>query len=135
MSNFLIITLIILAAWLSPKMFPIGKKHLYRRAKDPEKLSSHSHPHEAVSIASYKECCTAAKQIAGQLFLSSEAPRLPLESCTSKACHCVYMHHSDRRGGSDRRLVHGNKETLSYSSEYQIRCHSGGRRIGDFAFV
>jgi hypothetical protein len=135
MSNFLILTLIILAAWLSPKMFPVGKKHLSGRAKGPGKLSSHNHAYEAVSIHSYKECCTAAEQVAGQLFLSSEAPPLPLKSCTSQACHCVYMHHSDRRGGIDRRLLHGNKETLFSSSAYQLRCHSGGRRMRDLAFV
>jgi hypothetical protein len=135
MSNFLILTLIILAAWLLSKIFPVGKKHLYGRAKGPGKLSSHNHAHEAVSIHSYKECCTAAEQVAGQRFLSSEAPPLPLESCTSQECHCVYMHHSDRRGGGDRRLVHETKEAFLSSSGYQFRCHSGGRRVSDLAFV
>jgi hypothetical protein len=135
MSNFIILALIILAALLSPKIFPAGEKYLYRRAKGSRKSSPHNHAYQAVSIHSYKECCAAAEQLAGQLFLSSEAPPLPLKSCTSQACHCVYMHHSDRRGGGNRRLVHGNEETLFSSSAYQLRCRSGGRRISDLAFA
>jgi hypothetical protein len=131
----LIIALIILAIWLLRKMFPVGKKHLYGRAKGPEELSSHNHAYEAVSIHSYKDRCTAAEQVAGQRFLSSEAPPLPLKSCTSEKCHCVYIHHSDRRAGTDRRVIHESEEAFLSSPGYHNRRICRGRRASDLALA
>jgi hypothetical protein len=132
--NLLIVALIFLSVWLLRKMFPVGLKPLSGVAKGSEELPSDNIVYEAVSIHSYKDRCNAAEQVAGHHFLSSEAPPLPLESCTSEKCHCVYMHHSDRRGGTDRRVTHKPKESIVYSG-YQHRCLSRGRRASDLAFA
>jgi hypothetical protein len=130
-----VIVLIVLTILLSRKMFPVGKNHLYESAKGPEKLSSHSTACKAVSIHSYKDRCSAAKQIAGQRFLSSEAPAIPLKSCTSEACHCVYMHHTDRRTGTDQRGIHEPEDEFLSTPGYVNRRMTQGRRASDTAFA
>ena len=125
--NLLIVALIFLGIWLLRKMFPVGTKALSGTAKGPEGLPSHSFAYEAVSIHSYKDRCNAAEQVAGHHFLSSEAPPLPLESCTSEKCHCVYMHHSDRRGGTDRRVIHGPEGVFVYPGSHDRRIYLGRR--------
>ena len=42
-------------------------------------------------------CCEAVRAIAGQRFLSEEAPRLPLADCDRPQCDCRYQHFTDRR--------------------------------------
>ena len=130
---FLIIALIILAIWLLRKMFPVGKKSSYGRAKVPGKLSSHNRTYEAVSIHSYKGGCADAEQLAGQRFLSNEAPAIPLKSCSSEKCHCVYMHHSDRRSGTDRRVIYDSVEAFLSTPEYHNRRIYRGRRARELA--
>jgi hypothetical protein len=130
-----ILVLLVLTILLSRKMFPVGKKHLYESAKGPEKLSSHSIAHEAVSIHSYKDRCSAAEQVAGQRFLSSEAPAIPLESCASETCHCVYMHHTDRRTGTDQRGIHEPEDEFLSTPGYASRRMTQGRRASDTAFA
>jgi hypothetical protein len=130
-----IIVLIVLTILLSRKMFPVGKKHLYESVKGPEKLSSHSITYEAVSIHSYKDRCSAAEQFAGQRFLSSEAPAIPSESCTSETCHCVYMHHTDRRTGTDQRGIHEPGDEFLSTPGYASRRITQGRRASDTAFA
>ena len=45
-----------------------------------------------------RHACRAAAAIAGQRFLSEEAPVLPLPDCdTPRECRCVYQHFTDRR--------------------------------------
>jgi len=128
-----IIALILMAVWLSRRLFPVGKKHLYESTKDPDKLASHSSAYEAVTIHSYKDKCTAAAQVAGQRFLSSEAPPIPLESCTSETCHCVYMHHADRRTGTDRRGHRESADGYTVLPGQPNRRRTGGRRTSDLA--
>ena len=130
-----IIALILMAVWLSRRLFPVGKKHLYESTKSPDKLASHSSGYEAVTIHSYKDKCLAAAQVAGQRFLSSEAPSIPLESCTSETCHCVYMHHSDRRNGTDRRANHNSSEEFLTARGSQNCRSSHGRRASDLAIA
>lgn len=48
-------------------------------------------------VANGDSCCDAARKIAGQRFLSKEAPRLPLTGCDQKECKCRYQHYTDRR--------------------------------------
>ncbi len=67
---------------------------------DPRRAS----PWHAVSIVTPNFCCEAAQRARGARFLSAEAPRLPLPTCTYDAsCLCSYKHHSDRRGQPRRR--------------------------------
>jgi hypothetical protein len=52
----------------------------------------------AVAIRPKGECCEAVQACRTGRFLAAEAPRLPLEECsTSDTCSCVYKHHADRR--------------------------------------
>lgn len=52
----------------------------------------------AVAIRPKGESCEAVQACRTGRFLAAEAPRLPLEECsTSDTCSCVYKHHADRR--------------------------------------
>ena len=52
----------------------------------------------AVETSRGEQVCRAAAAIAGQRFLSEEAPVLPLPDCdTPRECRCVYQHFTDRR--------------------------------------
>ena len=59
--------------------------------------------YHAVSVKPGAYACSAANQIAGQRFLASEAPTLPLPDCDAAECDCHFIHHDDRRAGKDRR--------------------------------
>lgn len=128
-----IVALILMAVWLSRRLFPVGKKHLYESTKDPDKLASHRSTYEAVTIHSYKDKCPAVARVAGQRFLSSEAPLIPLESCTSETCHCVYMHHGDRRTGTDRREHHESADGYTVLPGQPNCRRTSGRRASDLA--
>ncbi len=60
-------------------------------------------PYKAVSIVTLPGCCHAAKTIQNKMFLTNEAPSLPLNKCTQPDCLCSYRHFSDRRQNPDRR--------------------------------
>jgi hypothetical protein len=92
----------------------------------PLRAPSHWH---AVAIRPKGQCCEAVQACRTSRFLSSDAPRLPLEQCTtSDTCSCVYKHHADRRGqprrqdekdglrrsakvGQERRLARDRRKT------------------------
>jgi len=60
--------------------------------------SAASNPWHAVAIRPKGESCEAVQACRTGRFLAAEAPRLPLEACsTSDTCSCVYKHHADRR--------------------------------------
>ena len=59
--------------------------------------------YHAVSVKPGAYACRAANEIAGQRFLASEAPTLPLPACDAAECDCHFIHHNDRRAGKDRR--------------------------------
>ena len=59
--------------------------------------------YHAVSIKPGAYACSAANDIAGQRFLATEAPNLPLPGCDAAECECHFTHHDDRRTGKDRR--------------------------------
>jgi len=62
-----------------------------------------SNPFHAVSIKAGPACVQTANRYSGRRFLSKEAPLIPLPTCDTKNCRCRYVHHEDRRAGSDRR--------------------------------
>jgi hypothetical protein len=86
-------------------------------------------PFHAVSVVADSRACEAARNLQGVRFLSTEAPRLPLQGCSSASCRCRYAHHPDRREGSDRR----NRDVWNPLVAMQMndRRHSRGRRITD----
>lgn len=59
--------------------------------------------YHAVSVNPGAYACSAANNIAGQRFLATEAPSLPLPDCDAAECDCHFVHHNDRRTGRDRR--------------------------------
>jgi len=59
--------------------------------------------YHAVLIKPGAYACSAANEIAGQRFLATEAPNLPLPGCDAAECDCHFTHHNDRRTGKDRR--------------------------------
>ena len=71
-----------------------------RRISPALKNSSKYH---AVSIKPGAYACSAANDLAGDRFLASEAPSLPLPDCDAAECDCHFTHHKDRRTGKDRR--------------------------------
>jgi len=62
-----------------------------------------TNPYHAVSIKAGARCQQTELKLGRRRFLSGEAPQLPQPSCDTDACECRYVHHEDRRDGSDRR--------------------------------
>jgi hypothetical protein len=87
-----------------------------------------SNPFHAVSIEPGSRCCAKARQAQGWRYLSTAAPMLPLEGCTSTSCECRYVHYEDRRSSlRDRRVNIANP----HAHMMRDRRASGGRRIND----
>jgi hypothetical protein len=76
--------------------------------------------------------CDSAAELNDQIFLSRDAPAIPLENCSEKHCNCHYIFLDDRRSGTDRRLELGRLGDFfpNYDSE---RRHVPGRRLADLA--
>ena len=81
----------------------------------------------AVKIAPGLICCGAAGRLTDQVFLSKEAPQLPLDGCTEKDCRCKYVHMDDRRSGGDRRAELGDLSEFLPISQTERRQRSGRR--------
>lgn len=96
----LLLALLLLALWLLIRLRRGGAEEPTMRETTPAAPASEFH---AVSIKVTGMACAAAKQLTGQRFLATEAPRLPLPGCTAADCNCRFVHHKDRRSGKDRR--------------------------------
>jgi hypothetical protein len=86
-----------------------------------------ANPYHAVSIEAGPRACAACKAVADKRYLSTAAPKLPIEGCTSAACRCRYVHHEDRRERQDRRVNFANPHAHTMSE----RRAGTGRRISD----
>jgi hypothetical protein len=86
--------------------------------------------YHAVSIKITGTACRAARNMAGQRFLSSAAPRLPLPKCDMSECKCRFVHHKDRRSGRDRRSPFSVSGLGGGSGNYEVdrREHKDRRR-------
>ena len=84
----------------------------------------------SVRVRPGKISCKRVAAITDQIFLSKDAPSLPLENCTTKGCRCHYAFLDDRRGGEDRRIELGQAGEFlpAYGSE---RRWAEGRRDVD----
>ena len=129
---FIILALVLLALWVLRKIYRTGAEQPAQMAP-ADALPGQTHAFEAVSIHAYGGHCDAAAHLSGHRFLSSEAPPLPLPDCTGANCHCVYLHHYDRRTGSDRRVKPSNELDFLVSNGYRNRRTTGGRRASDLA--
>lgn len=74
--------------------------------------------------------CDRAASLGGQVFLSRDAPELPLANCGERDCRCHYVFLDDRRTGIDRRVELGRLGEFLSSSERDRR-RSPGRRTAD----
>jgi len=87
-------------------------------------------PYHAVSIKAGPSCGQTASTYGGRRYLSQEAPLIPLPTCDTRNCRCQYVHHEDRRDGSDRRRrdVWDRHAQLARGGD---RRSSHGRRVTD----
>ena len=79
-------------------------------------------------------CCEQARKMSDQLYLTGDAPALPLAECTEMNCSCHYLHFGDRRIQPERRIKI-QKLTAIFSGLGRDRRVSTGRRSGDLASV
>ena len=82
-----------------------------------------SSKYHAVSVKPGAYACSAANNIAGQRFLASQAPSLPLPECDASECDCHFV---DRRTGKDRRSPFTSGGVAAATGTF-----SGERRKGD----
>jgi hypothetical protein len=88
-----------------------------------------SNPFHAVSVLAPSSCCAAARDLEGKRFLSTEAPGLPLKTCTKATCTCRYAHHDDRRKGPRRASDVTHAQNQFFRGDERRRAR--GRRITD----
>jgi hypothetical protein len=87
------------------------------------------HAWHAIDIAPGHPACPEVKAYGTRRFLAGEAPRLPLEDCSTPwRCHCVYRHFPDRRV-SPRRASERGFPPLPWFGKN--RRQKGGRRFDD----
>lgn len=85
----------------------------------------------AVSLEFPSGACDAAQAIAGKRFLANAAPRIPLAECDVAECKCHYIHHKDRRTGSDRRKMYRPVNIGDTGVIRKERRYRGDRRNND----
>lgn len=100
-----------------------------RRAPAPtEKKQSSLNRYQSVSVACTGKHCAAVKSLAGQRFLASSAPALPLPACSMAAqCKCRFQKHVDRRDYARRLLG----EMSKWYGGAEKRLSRRGRRRSD----
>jgi hypothetical protein len=76
--------------------------------------------------------CDRVADMTGQIFLSPQAPSLPLETCTEEDCRCHYIFLNDRRTGTDRRIEMGKMDEFLPNIGINRRSIAG-RRATDLA--
>lgn len=120
----LLLMLGLLIAWLIYRQgLDKPEDRRVRRISPAHKNESRYH---AVSVKPGAYACCAANKIAGQRFLASQAPDLPLPDCDAAKCDCHFVHHHDRRTGKDRRSPFTSGGVAAPTGTY-----TGERRQGD----
>lgn len=87
--------------------------------------------HHAVSIKPGAYACTEANEMAGERYLATEAPELPLPGCQSSNCECHFVHHKDRRTGKDRRSPFTSGGLSAATGKYTQERREGQERRDD----
>lgn len=128
MKYFFLLIVLLIGAWWFVRRRRDGPAP---EALEEPDLASTSEFH-AVSVRFPKNACAAAKALAGQRFLASAAPRLPLSNCDAAQCTCRFIHHKDRRSGEDRRNPFGPGAIMGATGRHQAeRRQRAGRRSTD----
>jgi hypothetical protein len=81
---------------------------LASRRKDPQqsRATAQAEPgYHSVVIDCGEEGCAAALAREGTVYLSSEAPLIPLPECDQSRCCCRYRHRQDRRQDARREEI------------------------------
>ena len=74
--------------------------------------------YHSISINPGEGACSTVRELGKKRFLANEAPTLPLAGCDADSCACHYIHHEDRRSGTeDRRAEHSLRTELYGSVE------------------
>lgn len=85
---------------LLSRIFPSRKNNSDKPPTASRKPAPNYH---AVTIAFDENACDSVKALADKVYLSAEAPPLPLTVCDNpKHCRCTYEHYEDRRRRSRR---------------------------------
>lgn len=82
-------------------------------------------------VADRNGCCEAARELAGQRFLSDQVPMLPLGGCSADNCRCTYQLYDDRR--TDKRRTSDevfDMRSQLYDDDQRNR-NKVGRRAAD----
>ena len=87
--------------------------------------------YHAVSIKPGAYACSQANELAGERFLATKAPELPLEGCMSSNCECRFVHHGDRRTGKDRRSPFTSGGPSAATGKYAQERREGQERRDD----
>ncbi|MBE9537875.1 MAG: hypothetical protein IMF06_02275 [Proteobacteria bacterium] len=106
--------------------------HPWTRVRLKTRIKKHAalDPYRAISLACDVESCSEMAGMAGRRFLVDEAPDIPLQQCSADACGCRYVHHADRRGSVDRRMLSRHAE-----EEKPDRRGLRGRRKSDWSLL
>jgi len=87
--------------------------------------------YHAVSIKPGAYACSAANEMAGERFLATEAPEIPLPGCASSNCECHFVHYKDRRAGKDRRSPFTSGGLATATGKYAKERREGAERRDD----
>ena len=85
----------------------------------------------AVEIRPGLIACSGITKIANKVYLASDAPDLPLGTCSENACQCKYLHLDDRRSGEDRRSPITQIGAFFAEDDNDDRRITTGRRAAD----
>jgi len=108
-----------------------GKSTTHSTTMTNQTLSSNVDYSGVQVNANPNTCCQAARDIAGQRFLTKNAPMLPLDDCDSDACICGYQRFDERRD-EPRRLSDVGFDMASQMHDNENRAAtSTGRRDDD----
>ncbi|NRB38516.1 MAG: hypothetical protein HRU20_08600 [Pseudomonadales bacterium] len=84
--------------------------------------------YHSVEIHPHTGSCSEAKALKGKLFLSVDAPGLPIDLCTHKNCHCDFIHHDDRREVERRNDIGLQHNMYEIQGKEEHRHHKKDRR-------
>jgi hypothetical protein len=99
-------------------------------AAQPSRRVVITNPYHSVTINAPRDnACRAALDCAGQRFLATQAPALPLAGCDIARCTCRYVHHDDRR--ADGRRASDGVTGIYRNWFEEERRDSSGRREDD----